>query len=187
VTFLVILTQMATIGALWAYLDPLGRAAGLSATQVGALISAVLLLQVAGGSTAAVVVRRLNARIVLLGASLLIGSLAWGLHGPPSATTFCVLSAAFGFVWMFLMPFQVRLAFDADAAGRVAVLVPGLQLLGTALGPLCASLFLVSEDDAHSVPWVCAGFALAALCLLIAGRGCFGTRELIQNQKGSES
>ena len=83
--------------------------------------------------------------------------------------------------------FDTFLAFDADAAGRVAVLVPGLQLLGTALGPLCASLFLVSEDDAHSVPGVCAGFALAALCLLIAGRGCFGTRELIQNQKGSES
>lgn len=187
VTFLVILAQMATIGALWAYLDPLGRAAGLSAAQVGALISAVLLLQVAGGSTAALVVRRLNARVVLIGASLLIGGLAWGLHGPPSTTTFCVLSAAFGFVWMFLMPFQVRLAFDADAAGRVAVLVPALQLLGTALGPLCASIFLVSQDDAHSVPGVCAGFAFVALCLLIAGRGCFGTQGPIQNQMGEES
>lgn len=187
VTFLVILSQMATIGALWAYLDPLGRAAGLSATEVGALISAVLLLQVAGGSAAALVVRRLNARVVLISASLLMGSLAWSLHGPPSPTAFCVLSAAFGFVWMFLMPFQVRLAFEADAAGRVAVLVPALQLLGTALGPLCASMFLVSQDDAHSVPGVCAGFALVALCLLIAGRGYFGTREPIQNQTGEES
>ena len=187
VTFAVILGQMGALGALWAYLDPLGRGAGLNATQVGMLISAVLVLQVLGGSTAALVVRRLGARAVLIVASLLLVGLSLGLGDRPSALLFCALSGAFGFVWMFLMPFQIRLAFDADPAGRVAVLVPALQLLGVAFGPLLASIFFVTQDDAHCVPRVCTGFAFVALCLLLASRRCFGTKELIQYQSGEES
>lgn len=176
ITFAVIVMQMATIGALWAYLDPLGRNAGLSGAQVGALISAVLVLQVLGGSTAALVVRRLGPRRVLIGASALLAGLCLGLHGAPPAVLFCVLSGAFGFVWMFMMPFQVRLAFAADATGRVAVLVPALQLLGVAFGPLLAATLFVTHDDASSVPWVCTGLALCALCLLASRLGRFGNK-----------
>jgi hypothetical protein len=187
VTFGVILAQMGAIGALWAYLDPLGRGAGLTGTQVGALISAVLLLQVAGGSTAAWVVRRLGAPSVLMVASVLLASLALGLHGQPSILLFCALCGLFGFVWLFLMPFQVRLAFAADPVGRVAVLVPALQLLGSAFGPLLASLLFVTDDDARPVPLVCAGFALFALGLLAVGRAAFGTEESVQHHPGEKT
>ncbi len=181
ITFTVIVAQMAAIGALWAYLDPLGRGAGLSGTQVGVLISAVLLLQVLGGSTAALVVRRLSARPVLIGASVMQGILCLSLHTAPSTAVFCVLCGVFGFVWMFLMPFQVRLAFDADATGRVAVLVPALQLLGVAFGPLLASILFVTQDDARAVPWACAGFAFVALCLLLSRPGRFGKKGSLQH------
>ena len=187
VTFGVILAQMGAIGALWAYLDPLGRGIGLTGTQVGTLISAVLVLQVAGGSTAAWVVRRLGAPDVLMGASVVLVSLALGLHGRPAALLFCTLCGLFGFVWLFLMPFQVRLAFAADPAGRVAVLVPALQLLGSAFGPLLSSLFFVTDDDARPVPLVCAGLALVALCLLVVGRGRFDTKEPLQHPSGEKS
>jgi hypothetical protein len=172
VTFGAILGQMGAIGALWAYLDPLGRGVGLTGTEVGTLISAVLFLQVMGGSTAAWVVRRLGALPALMAASVLLGSLAFSLHGQPPALTFCVSCGLFGFVWLFLMPFHVRLAFAADPAGRVAVLVPAVQLLGVAFGPLLASL-LVTDDDARPVPLVCTGFALVGLLLLVLGRGRF--------------
>jgi predicted MFS family arabinose efflux permease len=178
-TFGIVLTQMGAIGSLWAYLDPLGREIGLSGTQVGTLISAVLILQVLGGSAAAWVVRRMGAPTILSGASLVLGSLALGLHFQPPALLFCVLCGAFGFVWLFLMPFQIRLALAADPAGRVAVLVPALQLLGSALGPLVTSAF-VTDDNARPVPWVCAGFALVALCLMVVGRNRFDTKEPLQ-------
>jgi MFS family permease len=174
VTFGVILAQMGAIGTLWSYLDPLGRGIGLTGTQVGTLISAVLLLQVTGGSTAAWIVRRLGPVPVLMAASVLLASLALGLHGQPPALLFCTLCGAFGFVWLFLMPFHVRLAFAADPTGRVAVLVPAVQLLGSAFGPLLASLLFVTDDDAQPVPLVCAGFALVALGLLAMGRGRYG-------------
>jgi len=187
VTFAVVLTQMAAIGSLWAYLDPLGRDTGLTGTQVGTLISAVLILQVIGGSTAAWVVRRLSAAAILIASSVLIASLGFGLHLQPNAALFCALCGLFGFVWLFLMPFQIRLAFAADPAGRVAVLVPALQLLGSAFGPLLTSLFFVTNDDARPVPLVCMGFALVAACLLLAGHSRFGSKEPHQHIMGDKS
>lgn len=184
-TFGIVLTQMGAIGSLWAYLDPLGREIGLSGTQVGTLISAVLVLQVLGGSTAAWVVRRVGAPAVLSGASVMLGSLALGLHFQPPALVFCVVCAAFGFVWLFLMPFQIRLALAADPAGRIAVLVPALQLLGSALGPLTTSVF-VTDENARPVPLVCAGFAFVALCLLVLGRNRFDTKEALQQYAAGE-
>ena len=184
-TFCIVLTQMGAIGSLWAYLDPLGREIGLTGAQVGTLISAVLVLQVLGGSTAAWVVRRLGAPAILSGASILLGSLALGLHFQPPALVFCVVCGAFGFVWLFLMPFQIRLALSADPTGRIAVLVPALQLLGSALGPLVTSAF-VTDDNARPVPWVCASFALVALCLLVGGRSRFDTKEPLQQYASGE-
>jgi DHA1 family inner membrane transport protein len=172
-TFAVVLAQMSSIGALWAYLDPLGRNVGLTGSQVGVLISTVLLIQVAGGSTAAGVVRRLPAPAILLATSLLLAGVTATVHTQPSALFFCALCGLFGFVWLFRMPFQVRLAFSADPTGRVAVLVPALQLLGSAFGPLLASLLFVTDDDARSVPLVSAGFEVIALCLILAARGLF--------------
>jgi predicted MFS family arabinose efflux permease len=184
-TFAVVLMQMGAIGSLWAYLDPLGRDIGLSATQVGTLISAVLVLQVIGGSSAAWVVRKLHAPTVLICGSVVQALLAYGLHLRPAAPLFCVLCGLFGFVWLFLMPFQIRLGLAADPVGRVAVLVPALQLLGSALGPLLTSVF-VTDDNARPVPVVCAGFALAALCLLVVGRSRFHTKEPLQQYASGE-
>jgi len=173
-TFLVVFLQMGATGSLWAYLDPLGRSAGFDAESVQMLISLVLLMQVIGGSVAGIVVRKGNAVAILVACSLLQAGVALAIYaiGGPAMTRFAVLCAAFGFVWLFLMPFHIRLAFQADPAGRVAVLVPALQLLGVAFGPLLASFF-VNGDDAKPVPVVCASFAIGAVCLLLFGRKRF--------------
>ena len=177
-TCLVVVCQMGAIGSLWAYLDPLGRDAGFGGTSAQLLVSLVLLLQVIGGAVAAVVVRRSAAVPVLLVAALLQALIALAMHAlaGPAVTRFALLCAAFGFIWLFVMPFHVRLALAADPAGRVAMLIPALQLLGVALGPLVAALF-VAGDDAHPVPIVCSGFALAAAGLLVLGRAASNFKE----------
>ncbi len=171
-TLAVVFLQMASIGSLWAYLEPLGKQAGLDATSAQTVISGVLLMQVIGGGVAALVVRRLSAVLTLaMGAVLLIAvALAMQLAPSPATTRFAALCAVFGFAWLFLMPFHVRLAFRTDATGRVAMLVPAMQLLGSAFGPLIAS-FLVTGEDARAVPIVCAAFALLVLPMLLAVGG----------------
>ena len=71
------------------------------------------------------------------------------------------------------MPFHISFAFRADPTGRVAMLIPAMQLLGSALGPLVASLML-HQDNPGPVPYVSLAFALASMILLCAGQAKVG-------------
>jgi len=168
------LLQLAAIGAIWAYLEPLGKRAGFGAQAAQTLTAGVQLMQVLGGTTASVSVRLLGTVRTLVVGALALAAIPFAMHGlPPGATLrFALLCAAFGFVWMFLMPFHVSLAFHADPTGRVAMLIPAMQLLGSALGPLVAS-FVVTGDDAASVLIVSLSFALAAVALLVFAHSRF--------------
>jgi len=164
--------QLATLGSFWAYLEPLGKAAGFDARAAQTLIAGVLAMQVVGGSLASLVVARLAVVPTLVGCSAVLAAVTATLHALPPGSTlnFALGCALFGFVWMFMLPFHIGLAFKADASGRVAGLVPAAQLLGSAFGPLTAS-FIVEGENAGAVPLLSAGFAVAAaLLLLLRGR-----------------
>ncbi|MET7141795.1 MFS transporter [Xanthomonas sp. PPL139] len=165
---LVAFLQMSAIGALWAYLEPLALRAGLDAHAAQLQTSWVLGMQIAGGLAAIYWVRRLSVTATLTLGSLVLCLVAAAMYRVPGnpALGFAAVCVAFGFAWMFLMPFHVGLALRADAQGRVAVLVPAAQLIGSACGPLLASLLLHADDPAP-VPLVGLGFALAAALLAL--------------------
>jgi DHA1 family inner membrane transport protein len=160
--------QLSAIGAFWAYLEPLGKSAGLDARSAQTLISGVLAMQVLGGLAATIGVRRLPLLPTLGIGSLLLAAFAIASQSG-GAWAFGLACSAFGFVWLLLFPFQIGLAFRADPSGRLAMLVPAAQLLGSAFGPLVASL-LVSGADASPVPALAAGFALAGALTVLGTR-----------------
>jgi len=170
----IVFLQMAAIGALWAYLEPLGKRAGFDPEGAQAVIAGVLVMQVLGGTSASFAVRRIGAVRVLTTAAILLGIITSAIHLLPfgASLPFSLLCATYGFAWLFLMPFQVNLAFRVDPAGGVAMLIPAMQLLGTALGPFSASL-LIRDGDVGWVPLVSAGFALTSATLLVLGRSRF--------------
>lgn len=159
--------QLATLGAFWAYLEPMGQAVGLDAQAAQSLVSVVLVMQVLGGALSTLLVRRLPPLAVLMGASVVLGSVVLYIqHLHPGETQgFVVACAVFGLVWLFMLPFHIGLALRADPSGRLASLVPAAQLLGSAMGPLVASVVVVGED-ASAVPWVSSGFAVVTCVLL---------------------
>ncbi|MBO9827284.1 MFS transporter [Xanthomonas sp. A2111] len=165
---LVAFLQMSAIGALWAYLEPLALRAGLDAHAAQLQTSWVLGMQIVGGLAAIYWVRRLSVTATLTLGSMALCLVAAAMYRVPGtpALGFAAVCVAFGFAWMFLMPFHVGLALRADAQGRVAVLVPAAQLIGSACGPLLASLLLRADDPAP-VPLVGLGFAAAAALLAL--------------------
>ena len=167
----VVFLQLATLGSFWAYLEPLGKAAGFDARGAQTLIAGVLAMQVVGGSVAAFAVRRLAVVPMLVACSIVLAAVTTTIHQLPGGSTlnFALGCALFGFVWLFMLPFHIGLAFRADASGRLAGLVPAAQLLGSAFGPLTAS-FIVDGDNAAAVPLLSAGFAMAAAALALATR-----------------
>jgi len=167
----VIFLQLAALGSLWAYVDPLGKAAGFDAKTVQSLISGVLALQVLGGSIGSALVRMLPTVPTLVAGSLVLGAVATGVHHAmevQSTVEFAVLCAIFGFTWLFLMPFQMALAFRCDPSGRLASLSPAMQVFGIAFGPLIGS-FVIHGEDASRIPTLTAAFAAAAVMALLVG------------------
>ena len=163
----VVFCEMATLGALWAFLEPLGTRAGFDPQTAQTIVSGVLVMQVIGGVVATAFAERLPPARTLAVAAAILGAitLTIGFAPGPAPIRFAVLCAIFGFVWLFMMPFHIGLALRADPAGRVAVLVPAAQLTGSAFGPLVVSLIVVG-DDAGPAPFVSAAFALVALAAL---------------------
>jgi hypothetical protein len=163
---LVPFAHLSAIGTLWAYLEPLSKQAGIVGSNADALVALVLLMQVIGGSVAAMVVRRWRIAPTLAWSAAVVAVIGITMHRLPSAHPwgFATLCAVFGFVWLFQMPFHVRLAFDLDPCGRIALLVPPAQLLGSGFGPLAAS-FSVHGEDVQRIPLIAAGFAV---CVVVA-------------------
>jgi predicted MFS family arabinose efflux permease len=161
--------QMAAIGSLWAYLEPLGLKAGLDAQSAQGAVSVVLVAQFAGGLSAVYLVRRFGTVSTLGLGAIVLGMVAGGMAvlSSGAAEKFDLLCAALGFTWLFLMPFHVALAFRADASGRIASFVPAAQLLGSAFGPLLASV-VISGEEAGPVPLVSLGCAALALVTVLA-------------------
>lgn len=165
---LVPFAHLSAVGTLWAYLEPLSKVAGIIGSDADALVALVLLMQIVGGSIAAIAVRRWRMSLTLVISALVFTVVGLAMHRlpVPSPWGFTVLCGVFGFVWLFQMPFHVRLAFDIDPRGRIAMLVPPAQLLGSGFGPLMAS-FSVNGDDVQRIPLIAAGFAVCVVVALL--------------------
>jgi MFS transporter, DHA1 family, inner membrane transport protein len=125
-----------------------------------------------GGGLASFALPRLPVAATLAMSSVLLAAVMLVVHRLPadSSGAFMVACVPFGLLWLFVLPFHVALAFQADRSGRLAGLVPAAQLLGSAVGPLTAS-FIVEGESAAPVPLLGAAFAMAAAVVLMVPRG----------------
>ncbi|MCD2172798.1 MFS transporter [Rhizobium sp. C4] len=154
------------LGSLWAFLEPLGGEAGIAADVVGLMVSVSLFAQILGATTSTAIEARLPFRPVLAIASLLACAIALTISLHPQAVIFWCLAMAIGFIWLFVVPFQIRIAVDADASRGAALVVPAAQLFGAALGPAGASAF-VETGSSVGVAYFAAASAVASFVFVI--------------------
>lgn len=160
------------IGAIWAFLEPMGLAEGISGRDVGLMVSASLAVQVVG----AIIATSLSGGRLTLGAvglsiaAGLVICLLFAIGG--GFTLFGLAVMATGFVWLFVTPFHIGLTVLADETRSTALLVPAAQLFGAALGPVGASLFIDGES-AGAVPF------FGATCLVLSLGALIRFRQLL--------
>jgi hypothetical protein len=142
---------------LFAYLAPLGAQAHLSEEMIGYAVSVVLGASTLGSALAAAAARKIPHYAVFAVCLLVNTIVVVVLAVMPGAAVFLSAAALFGFSWLFFMPFQVPMAIEADPTRRIAVILPGAQLLGASAGPLLSSFFVTDTDarGALVVCWVC--------------------------------
>jgi FAD-linked oxidoreductase len=157
------------IGAVWAFLEPLGAAGGIDAQAVGLMVSISLAVQVAGAAVATLTSGGRHTVGVLAGATLIALLVAGLFHFSPGYWMFGLAVMLTGFLWLFTTPFQIGLTVEADETRSTALLVPAAQLFGAALGPVGASVFL-SGESAGAVPVFGAAALFASVGLLLGYR-----------------
>lgn len=155
---LAVFLYMAFIVALWVYLEPLALKAGLSPREAGLAIALALGLQVLGGAAATLVGDRAPAARILIAVGLFNALILAVLWGGPGRGAFIACVAAFGFLWLFALPFQTLLLIRIDPTRRAAMQLGAAQLLGSSAGPLAASL-VVGDGEVRRA------LVLSAICL----------------------
>jgi hypothetical protein len=154
-----VILYLAYIVAVWVYVEPLGLQLGVPPSAIHLVAPLSLAMQVLGAGTATLLAPRLPARLTIalvgVGNLGLLALMAW----PPSTALFIAATAVFGFLWLFVMPFQVPVVIAADPTRNAAVLIGGAQLAGSSLGPFVAGQ-LVGETNVLPV------LPFAALCLV---------------------
>lgn len=155
--------------AVWVYVEPLAHEQGVSPDAIATIAPLSLAMQVLGAGTASLLAGRLRAFPTLLAASTgsLVVLVVMGATSTPAS--FVIAAAAFGFFWLFALPFQVPLVIAADPSRRAAALVGGAQLVGSSAGPFLASL-LVDGSRVGPVLWFGAGCILLSLALTMVSQ-----------------
>ncbi|RWE39196.1 MAG: MFS transporter [Mesorhizobium sp.] len=152
-------------GAVWAFLEPLGAQFGIDGRTVGLIVSASLAAQVLGATTATVFEARIDYRLAIAAIGIVALAASLVLASGPGLTTFGVAALVMGFILLFIVPYQIRLAITADETRTAVLLVPAAQLFGLAIGPVAASL-LIDGKDFRPVPKFAAASAVASVALL---------------------
>ena len=154
------------LGSLWAFVEPLGGQFGISATTIGLMVSLSLLSQLLGALIATWAERRIDFRKALIVTAIAAAAIASFLTYGPGLIMFWVCILSTGFIWLFVVPYQIAMSIDADENRQAALLVPAAQLFGAALGPIGASLFL-DGSDFRPVALFAGGSAVASLLFVI--------------------
>lgn len=152
-------------GSVWAFLEPLGAQYGIDGRTVGLIVSASLAAQILGAMTATVFEARIDYRLAITAVGIVAVLACVVLASGPALTTFWAAALAMGFILLFIVPYQIRLAIISDETRTTALLVPAAQLFGLALGPVAASL-LIEEADFRAVPEFAAASVVASIVLL---------------------
>lgn len=161
-----VLLYLAFVVSVWVYVEPLASGSGIDARTIHLIAPIALGMQVVGAAAATWLAGRLPPRrLVATVAGINLGLLAL-MASAPSAAIFVAAVAAFGFLWLFVMPFQIPLVIAADPSRRAAGLIGGAQLTGSSLGPFAAGL-LVGDTNVFPVLWFGAACAVMGVAIMI--------------------
>jgi predicted MFS family arabinose efflux permease len=151
---------------LFVYIAPLATQAQLDSKTMGFAVSTVLAASTVGSIIAAIVAKRVHYFPIFIVCVLVNAVVLAIFAAKPGAPLFLLASSIFGFSWLFFLPFQLPLVIESDPTRRIAVVLPGAQLLGGAAGPFLCSFFVTDEDSrgALVVCGICffASFAISA-------------------------
>ena len=168
---MVILFFFIALGGFWTYIAPIGLAAGLSEQETGRAISLGLFGGLAGAFVAAQLNIRLGRLLPVIFAVTTQFTALYILFSGFDFTVYMLAAGLFMFGWYMFFPYQLGTLAALDRDGRPMILANAVAGLGSGVGPLIVSMFLVDDFlPAYRTAGLFLGLAivLAVLVILIS-------------------
>ena len=141
----------ASMNSIWSFMERLGDSEGFATEFIAFTLSISLLFSFAGALVPAWLAGRMK-RIITISVGyvcLFVAIFAIGRH--PAATTYLAALCVYNFFYSFVIPFQNGWVASLDRSGRTIVLLPVLQGIGIATGPVLAGLVVVDNHYANVI------------------------------------
>ncbi len=151
-------------GGIWAYMERIGRAAGVDGETIGRVLGSAALTGLAGGLLVVVLgIRWGRTRPNALALALSIASLILVIHGT-STLAFTAAAILFYLAWVFGLSYLMGVIAALDPGGRSATAGVLMQNIGLAAGPALAG-FIVAPGIYSGLAWF--GLGLYGLALIV--------------------
>jgi predicted MFS family arabinose efflux permease len=134
----------AALSGVWAFLERLAGANGLSISQIGGALAIAMVGGVLGGLAAVVVGARWGRKFPLLGSTLLFVAVFLFYSGGFQTLGFTLATFLFIAAWNYVLAYQMAIISELDRDGRYAVLMPAAQALGAIVGPAVAGMLILA-------------------------------------------
>jgi predicted MFS family arabinose efflux permease len=152
--------------ALYAYVERIGNASGLSAQFIGFTLGFANLAGFVGASLVAWLGTRFGRLLPLLVLTTVQVGCVWMLSGHVNSSTYLLAMGVIALSWNIINPIQIGILAGVDQQGRWLALSSTVIGVGLALGPALGAAALRGEGYA-SVLWLVAGLAVASTLLAL--------------------
>jgi predicted MFS family arabinose efflux permease len=152
--------------AVWAFIERMGSAAGLSPSTIGLALASSVFAAIAGALAASWLVDRRGRRMpmVLAMAGEIVCLLF--LFGGLTTAVFFMVVIGYSVCWNFWLPYQMGVIAETDVSAKFVALITLSQAVGIAVGPALVGP-LISQDNFDPVIWTGIGFALLAMIMFL--------------------
>ncbi len=123
---------------IWEFLERIGADRSLEPSFIGSVIAMALLLGGCGSLISAIVGERFGLVKPVIISALVLGSAVILLIVAPTPVRFAAAVLLFNIGWNMALPYLYTTIAEADPDGRLIVLAPAVQTLGSVFGSLAA-------------------------------------------------
>lgn len=150
------------LSAVWAYLERIGAASGLSVQSIGYCLSLAALFGMGGALSAAFMGADFGRLIPTISGIIMICAGIILLLKTLTVFIFMMAVGLFAFAWSFILPFLLSAMAQIDISGRLVIISNATMGAGIAIGPSIAAIVLVESYSA--INWL--GFICVTISLL---------------------
>jgi len=174
---LVIVLVFVAESGLWAFLDRIAVAGGFDREFAGTAIAASFIGAACGSFIAGVIGARFGRLIpmsISIFASIAAAILFYFSRDPISFLTAAVI---YGIAWNLGAPYRMALVAEADVSGRYSTLIPGMQAIGSVIGPGLAGMLVIGGSFFYVYLLASIAWLVALMLFILAHRalGVFNT------------